>query len=92
MNVIDQSPAILVARNPIENRDVLSLGQQLESVFLAEMLKVSGVGKTPESFGGGEGEDQFSSFLREAQAKEMVLAGGLGLAKKIDSSLGISRS
>lgn len=62
----------------------LTKGQQLESVFLAEMLKSAGVGKTPDSFGGGAGEDHFSSFLRDAQAREMVRAGGLGLANYFD--------
>ena len=68
--------------------ETLSLGQQLESVFLAEMLKASGVGKTPDVFGGGAGEDQFASFLRDAQAKEMVRAGGFGLAENIDIAIG----
>ncbi|MEN8893032.1 rod-binding protein [Planktotalea arctica] len=65
----------------------LSTGQQLEAVFLTEMLKIAGVGKVPETFGGGAGEDQFASFLREAQAKEMVRAGGLGLAAHFDQSI-----
>lgn len=68
-------------------RTELSVGQQLESVFLAQMLKSSGLGKTPDSFGGGAGEDQFSSFLQEAQAREMVRAGGLGLAAYFDKAL-----
>lgn len=71
----------------METSDKLSVGQQLESVFLAQMLKISGVGKTPDSFGGGAGEDQFSSFLQEAQAREMVRAGGLGLAAYFDQAL-----
>ncbi len=65
----------------------LTIGQQLVSVFIAEMLKAGGVGKTPDSFGGGIGEDQFSSFLRDAQAREMVRAGGLGLALHFDQAM-----
>ena len=57
--------------------------ERLEAAFLAEMLKSAGVGKTPETFGGGAGEAQFASFLREAQATEMVKAGGIGLADHI---------
>ncbi|WP_341367509.1 rod-binding protein [Yoonia sp. BS5-3] len=56
---------------------------KLEATFLAEMLKSAGVGKPRDSFGGGIGEEQFSSFLREAQAKEMVEAGGIGLAEAL---------
>ncbi|TNE64106.1 rod-binding protein [Celeribacter ethanolicus] len=73
-------------------RDV---SQQLEATFLAEMLKSAGFGKTPDAFGGGSGEDQFSSFLVQAQAEKMVEAGGIGLAEQIftalkDTSDGIS--
>ena len=61
--------------------------QQLEASFLAEMLKSAGLGKTSESFGGGAGEDQFASFLRQAQAEEMVKSGGIGLAESLYHAL-----
>lgn len=61
--------------------------QQLEASFLAEMLKGAGLGKTSENFGGGAGEDQFSSFLRQAQAEEMVKSGGIGLAESLYHAL-----
>jgi len=57
--------------------------QKLEAAFLSEMLKAAGVGAPRDAFGGGAGEDQFASFLREAQAKEMVSAGGIGLAESL---------
>ena len=67
------------------NRDVAlrEAATALEAQFLAEMLKSAGVGKTPEAFGGGTGEDQFGSFLREAQARQMAEAGGIGLAEAL---------
>ncbi len=55
----------------------------LEAGFLSEMLGLAGVGKTPESFGGGIGEDQFGSFLRDEQARQMVDRGGIGLAQQL---------
>lgn len=55
----------------------------LEASFLSEMLGLAGVGKTPESFGGGIGEDQFGSFLRDEQARQMVDRGGIGLAQQL---------
>ncbi|MEX0369536.1 MAG: rod-binding protein [Tateyamaria sp.] len=61
--------------------------QKLEATFLAEMLKNAGLGDTSDAFGGGIGEDQFSSFLVQAQAEEMVKAGGIGLAQSIFESL-----
>lgn len=61
--------------------------EKMEAAFLSEMLKAAGVGKTPDAFGGGLGEDQFASFLRDAQAEEMVRAGGIGLAETLFHAL-----
>lgn len=61
--------------------------QKLEATFLAEMLKAAGLGESRSAFGGGEGEDQFSSFLVQAQAEEMVAAGGIGLAEALFNAL-----
>lgn len=61
--------------------------QELEATFVAEMLKAAGLGETSSGFGGGAGEDQFSSFLVKSQADEMVKAGGIGLAEAIFDSL-----
>lgn len=60
--------------------------RQLEAQFLAEMFKSAGLNET-SSFGGGVGEDQFRSFLSEAQAQQVVRAGGIGLAEAIFQSL-----
>jgi peptidoglycan hydrolase FlgJ len=54
---------------------------ELETAFLTEMLGYAGLGAPMESFGGGIGEEQFSSFLRQEQAKAMVAAGGIGLTE-----------
>ena len=66
-----------------EDRQLREAARELEANFLAEMLKAAGVGKTPEAFGGGTGEDQFASFLRLEQAREMANAGGIGLAESL---------
>ena len=55
--------------------------QSLEANFLSEMLKASGLGEARSTFGGGAGEEQFGSFLRNEQARLMVEAGGIGLAE-----------
>jgi Rod binding domain-containing protein len=58
----------------------------LEAAFLAEMLKHAA--PTPaQALGGGVGEGQFHSFLREEQARRMVDTGGLGLAEHLYQSL-----
>jgi Rod binding domain-containing protein len=76
------------ARDPVLWRKA----QELEAAFLAEMLKAmqpsGGEGNTGVSgFGGGIGEEQFGSFLREGQARQMVRRGGIGLAEQIFRSL-----
>ena len=40
---------------------LMEAAQNLETVFLAEMLQSAGLGQTSEVFGGGAGEDQFVS-------------------------------
>jgi Rod binding domain-containing protein len=72
------------ARAPDEREAPLrEAAKALEASFLAEMLKHSGLGAVPGAFGGGAGEEQFGSFLREAQARALVEAGGIGLGEAI---------
>lgn len=72
------------ASHPAELRKA---AQKLEATFLAEMLKSAGLGETRSYFGGGVGEDQFSSFLVQAKAEKLVETGGLGLAESIFQAL-----
>lgn len=60
---------------------------QLESSFLAEMLRFADLGETPAAFGGGTGEDQFSSFLVRAQADHIARSGGIGLSEMLYHAL-----
>ncbi|MEP2717362.1 rod-binding protein [Pseudophaeobacter sp.] len=73
---------------PLQNRAsdeaIRDAAKQLEASFLTEMLKSAGLGKSREGLGGGgEGEDQFSSFLVRAQAEQITEAGGIGLAESL---------
>ncbi|MEP2640203.1 rod-binding protein [Roseobacter sp.] len=70
-----------------QDKALKEVAQKLEASFLAEMLKSAGLGKTSEHFGGGAGEDQFSSFLVEEQAMQMVKAGGIGLSESLFDAL-----
>ena len=65
------------------NQNLKEAAIQLEASFLAEMLKSAGLHSSPSLFGGGSGEDQFSSFLIREQAIQMTRAGGIGLAETI---------
>ena len=76
------SPAI-----PKRDQPLWQAAQKLEASFLAEILKSTGLGAPSESFGGGQGEEQFGSFLRQAQADQMVQAGGIGLAETLFEAL-----
>lgn len=60
---------------------------ELETAFLAEMLAYSGLDQK-SSFAGGVGEEQFSSFMRQEQARAMVQAGGIGLAESLFRAMG----
>jgi Rod binding domain-containing protein len=66
--------------------------KRLEASFLAEMLKSAGLGAPRQEFGGGPGEEQFGSFLRQAQADLMVEAGGIGLAEALFESLKVQEA
>lgn len=57
------------------------VAEQLEASFLTEMLKFAGLEPKEDSFAGSSGESQFASFHREALAREMVRAGGIGLSE-----------
>lgn len=66
---------------------LMSKARELEATFLAEMLGYSGVRGTEGGFGGGAGEAQFVSFLRQEQARLIVQGGGLGLAEMIFNAM-----
>lgn len=74
--------ATQVADDPLR-----AAAMELEASFLAEMLKSAGLGESRETFGGGAGEDQFSSFLVRAQADQIAKAGGIGLAESLYHAL-----
>lgn len=61
--------------------------QELETTFLAEMLRAAGLGESGGSFGGGAGEAHFRSFLVDEQARGLVEAGGIGLTESLFAAL-----
>lgn len=66
---------------------VRGAAEAFEAVFLAEMLKHSGVSAARESYGGGAGEDAFASFLTQEYARLLAARGGFGLADRIFEAL-----
>lgn len=82
----DTTPQLPSSKSP-KNPELWKLSKSLEATFLSEMLKTAGLGKTSDSFGGGIGEEQFSSFLNQQRAEAMADKGGIGLAESIYRSL-----
>ncbi len=76
-----------MALTPARSTQLMKKAQELETAFVSEMLAHTGLDSQTGAFGGGVGEDQFASFLREAQAKAIVAHGGFGLAQNIFQSL-----
>ena len=72
-----------VSGRTISDDPLWTAARALEQNFLSEMLKAAGLDEARGTFGGGVGEDQFSSYIREAQAEAMVEAGGIGLAERL---------
>lgn len=72
---------------PSRDQVLMQAAQKLEASFLAQMLKSAGMGQGRESYGGGAGEDQFASFLLDAQAEKIVESGGIGLAEALFEAL-----
>lgn len=74
-------------RSGRKNDPMFVAAQKFEASFIAEMLKSTGAGKPRDGFGGGAGEDGFSSFLVELRAEKIVDGGGLGLTEVIFEAL-----
>ena len=59
----------------------VNVGEKLEQAFLEEMLKYCGPRSMEGAFGGGIGEDQFSSFLTQEYAAVLSARIDLGFEK-----------
>ncbi len=75
------------SQTAIKDPKLFEVAKKLEASFLTEMLKSAGFGEARESYGGGQGEDKFTSFLVREQASAMTEAGGIGLAESLYKSL-----
>lgn len=87
--MISALDAPLVQNTPSRRDQLKQVAEDLEAAFLSEMLKSAGLGKPSEAFGGGIGEEQFGSFMRQEQARQMVEAGGIGLAEHLFKALSV---
>ncbi len=86
---MDLSIPPLGAPKPKPESPLMQRAKELEVSFLAEMLSHAGLEPQENAaFGGGIGEEQFASFLREEQARLMVDRGGIGLAESLFRAMG----
>ena len=81
------APAALPKATPEQLARITKVSRDFESSFLSIMLGEMSAGVKSSSFGGGEGEDAFKSFMNEAMAKSMTAHGGIGLAPKLQSEM-----
>ncbi|MEM9970065.1 MAG: rod-binding protein [Pseudomonadota bacterium] len=72
---------------PKRDPAIWAAAQNLEASFLSSMLQSAGLGAARDAFGGGIGEEQFSSMLAAEHAKALSAAGGIGLAESIYRAL-----
>ncbi len=75
------------AQTPPPTEEMRAAGRAFESVFLAEMLKHTGLARPPEAYGGGAGEAQFAPMLVRAYADALAERGGVGLGARIADEL-----
>lgn len=75
---------------PPRQTAIRAAAENLEAAFLSEMLKSAGLGAMKGAFGGGAGEDQFASMMRQEQARMMVEGGGIGLAEHLVRAMSVA--
>ncbi|KIC20658.1 rod-binding protein [Leisingera sp. ANG-Vp] len=82
-----QTPSAVTPVRPAASDPLREAAIELEASFLAQMLKSAGLGESREGFGGGAGEEQFTSFLIREQATQIARSGGIGLAESLYHAL-----
>ena len=88
MDVTRPGPAMPAPPAP-RDAALMARAKELEAAFLAEMLDHAGMSaESGGAFGGGIGEEQFASFLRQEEARMLVERGGIGLAESLFRAMG----
>jgi Rod binding domain-containing protein len=72
---------------PRDDRALRETAEAFEAAFLSEMLQQTGLNAMPSNFGGGAGEEAFSSLLTEEYARLLAGRGGIGLAEQVFETL-----
>lgn len=81
------APAALPAATPEQRARIDKVARDFEQSFLQVMMGQMFDTVSTSSFGGGEGEKAFKSFLTDAFSKQMAARGGVGLSKQLTHEL-----
>ena len=81
------TPHIRAAQNLDRQSQLQAASHEIESQFLSAILNAVDLSTDQNSFSGGIGEEQFKSFLINAQAAEISKSGAIGLAEILFASL-----
>jgi Rod binding domain-containing protein len=87
---IESQTSVTPAAPPARDATLAKAARDLEASFLSFMLREAGVGAPPSTFGGGSGEEQFTTFLTDAYAAEIAETGGIGLAERLYQALKVA--
>ncbi len=82
------APDSVVPDSSMPDARLRRAAMEFEAVFLAEMLRYTGIGDVPEAFGGGVGEEGFASMLIDEYAEAIARTRPLGIAERVYRSLG----
>jgi Rod binding domain-containing protein len=81
------APPALPVATPEQKARIEKTARDFEASFLQVMLGQMFDGVSAGSFGGGEGEAAFKSFMTDAFAQTMARHGGVGLSKQLTHEL-----
>ncbi|MBW8813888.1 MAG: rod-binding protein [Caulobacterales bacterium] len=86
---LGSSPATAAgAANDAQKARAKEAGQKFESQFLSSMFQQMFQGiQSDGPFGGGFGEEMFRSVMTDAMAKQVVKAGGVGVADTVQREI-----
>lgn len=89
LDAIPMNPALL--NKPMPDMDMARIeetARDFEAMFITEMLRPMFQGiEVNEMFGGGKGEEVFSSLMLDEYGKNMAAAGTLGIADLVKEQL-----
>ncbi|PVM92348.1 chemotaxis protein chel [Caulobacter radicis] len=81
-------PTASSAAELLKRGKIKETADKFESSFLSVMMQSMFEGvKTPEPFGGGQGEEMFKSLLTDAMAKEVTKSGGVGVSATVQREM-----